>query len=209
MPKEYHKIENIFERDNNTKKIIEGKFQNNTVEFLKNTKWQFTEKIDGTNIRVYWDGHKVSFYGRTENAQIPAELFNRLNELFGGNANEELFEQRFGEKEVMLIGEGFGPKIQKCGAEYRDNQDFILFDVLINDNYLSRDNVENIAEYFGIQAVPVVAEGELEFGVDIVKAKPNSMFGTAKSEGLVARPKIELKDKDGKRIIVKIKVIDY
>lgn len=48
MLKEYHKIETLFERDNKTKKLIEGKFTNKTIEYLKDNKWQFTEKIDGT-----------------------------------------------------------------------------------------------------------------------------------------------------------------
>ena len=113
MLKEYHKIETLFERDEKTKKLVEGKYRNETVEFLKVNKWQFTEKIDGTNIRVYWDGHKVSFYGRTDKAQIPADLVNRLNELFGGEANEQIFEQKFGETEVTLVGEGYGEKNTK------------------------------------------------------------------------------------------------
>ena len=64
-------------------------------------------KIDGTNIRILWDGHRVTFAGRTDNAQIPAELTNRLFELFGGEVNEELFEQKFGDMPVMLVGEGY------------------------------------------------------------------------------------------------------
>ena len=56
------------------KKLIEGKFRNPVVEFLKDNQWNFTEKIDGTNIRVHWDGHKVMFGGRTDNAQIPTSL---------------------------------------------------------------------------------------------------------------------------------------
>ena len=92
---EYHKIETLFERDTKTKKIIEGKYTNETIKYLKDNVWQFTEKIDGTNIRIYWDGHKVSFYGRTERAQIPSYLANKLFELFGGEINEQLFEQNF------------------------------------------------------------------------------------------------------------------
>lgn len=59
--REYHKIETLFERDEKTKKLIEGKFRNETVRFLKDNMWDFTEKIDGTNIRILWDGHKVTF----------------------------------------------------------------------------------------------------------------------------------------------------
>ena len=207
--KEYEKIETLYVRDDSTKKLVEGKFRNETVEFLKDIDWEFTEKIDGTNIRICWDGHKVSYYGRTDKAQIPSQLMNRLIELFGGNINEEMFEQKFGETQVMLIGEGYGAKIQKGGGDYRQDNDFILFDVRVNDNYLSRENVKDIANYFNIDVVPTIMIGKLQDGIDYVKSKPNSKIGTAKAEGLVARPLIELKDRCGKRVIVKIKVCDF
>ena len=202
MLKEYHKIETLFERDEKTKKLVEGKYRNEAIKYLKDNKWQFTEKIDGTNIRIYWDGHKVSFFGRTDKAQIPAELTNRLIELFGGETNEQLFEQKFGETEVILFGEGYGEKIQNGGL-YRKGQDFILFDVMIADNYQPRESVEDIAKYFGIDIVPIILEGTLQEAVNYVKSKPKSSIGIADSEGVVGRPVIELQDRCGKRIIVK------
>lgn len=208
MLKEYHKIETLFERDEKTKKLVEGKYRNEAIKYLKDNKWQFTEKIDGTNIRIYWDGHKVSFFGRTDKAQIPAELTNRLIELFGGETNEQLFEQKFGETEVILFGEGYGGKIQNGGL-YRKGQDFILFDVMIADNYQPRESVEDIAKYFGIDIVPIILEGTLQEAVNYVKSKPKSSIGIADSEGVVGRPVIELQDRCGKRIIVKIKVRDF
>ena len=33
--KEYHKIKSLYERDHNTKKLIEGKYTDETIEFLK------------------------------------------------------------------------------------------------------------------------------------------------------------------------------
>lgn len=207
MLKEYHKIETLFERGED-KKLINGKFRDETVEFLKDNIWQFTEKIDGTNIRIYWDGHKVSFYGRTDKAQIPAFLVNRLNELFGGNVNEEMFEQKFGENEVMLVGEGYGEKIQNGGL-YRKGQDFILFDVMIGENWQSRETIEDIAKYFNLDVVPIVLEGTIEEGVNYVKSNPKSKIGTANSEGLVGRPKVEIQTRTNKRVIVKIKVRDF
>ena len=42
-----------------------------------------------------------------------------------------------------------------------------------------------------------------------VKTKPWSTIGKAKMEGIVGRPMIELKDRMGKRVIVKVKVRDY
>ena len=38
------------ERDEKTKKLVEGKYRDEAIEYLKDNQWQFTEKIDGTNI---------------------------------------------------------------------------------------------------------------------------------------------------------------
>ena len=208
----YIKIDTPFERDNDgTKKLIDGKFRNETIEYLKDNKWLCSEKIDGTNIGIVWDGHKVSFQGRTERAQIPAPLVNKLNELFGGTVNEEMFEQKFGEMNVILFGEGYGPKIQKGGGLYRDDVSFILFDVYLPDQnlWLKRDAVEDIAKGFGIDVVDIILIGTLQEAIDFVKTKPKSHIGTANMEGLVCRPVVEMLDRMGKRVITKIKVCDF
>lgn len=206
---EYHKIETVFARDvDGTKKLISGKYRNPTVEFLKDNTWVCTEKIDGTNIRVHWDGHKVEFGGRTERAQIPSPLVNKLNELFGGHVNEEIFEQKFGESDVILFGEGYGKGIQNGGA-YRDDVDFILFDVLIGGMYLERHNVEDIAKTFGVDVVPIILEGTLDDAISFVQQRPKSTIGSSDMEGLVCRPKVEVRDRRGDRVIVKVKVKDH
>lgn len=208
--KEYHKIETLYERElTGSKKLNEGKFRNETVEFLKDNQWVFTEKIDGTNIRIHWDGHKVTFGGRTERASIPADLMNYLIGVFGGEDAEQVFEQKFGETEVTLYGEGYGPKIQAVGAKYRADVSFILFDVLIGDMWLTRDSVVDIALAFDINVVPIVLIGTLAEAVDLMKQKPMSTFGTAPMEGVVGRPMIELLDRRGRRVIVKIKARDF
>lgn len=206
---EYNKIDTLYKRDmEGSKRLLEGEFRNPAVEFLKDSIWQFTEKVDGTNIRVYWDGHKVQFGGRTERAQIPADLVNYLNTTFGTSEVEQIFEEKFGETEVILFGEGYGPKIQNGGA-YRNDVSFILFDVLISNNYQPRESVEDIAKAFGIDVVPIIFEGTIQEGVDFVKTHPDSTMGTAKMEGLVGRPKVEMRDRCGKRVIVKIKWEDF
>lgn len=205
----YHKIETIYNRAvDGSKKLIEGDFRNETVKFLKDNIWQFTEKIDGTNIRIMWDGHKVTYGGRTERANIPAHLMNKLVELFGSEEAEQMFEQCFGERKAILFGEGYGAKIQSGGL-YRPDVSFILFDVMINGNYQSREMVELTAKQFGVEIVPIIFEGKLEDGVEYVRSKPLSTIGTAPMEGLVARPKVELNDRCGNRLIVKLKVKDF
>lgn len=207
----YTKIETLFERDmEGSKKLIEGKFRNETVEFLKNNEWICTEKIDGTNIGIVWDGHSVSYQGRTERAQIPAHLMNKLIEMFGGNENEELFEQKFGENKVILFGEGYGAKIQKGGL-YRSDVSFILFDIYLPDQnlWLNRDSIEDIAKSFNINVVPIILEGTIQDAIDYVKTKPKSTIGTANMEGLVCKPKVDVLDRRGNRVIVKVKVCDF
>lgn len=207
--REYIKIETLFNRrEDGSKKLIEGDFRNETVEFLKDLPWQFSEKIDGTNIQIRWDGHKVWYGGRTERASIPSHLMNKLIELFGSSDTEQLFEQKFGETEVVLYGEGYGPKIQN-GDAYREDVSFILFDVLVGNVWLKRESVEDIARAFGIDVVPIVLTGTLSDAVAFVKTHPKSTMGTADMEGIVGRPTVELKDRMGKRLIVKVKVKDF
>lgn len=208
---EYTKIETLYQRDmEGTKKLIEGKFRNETIEYLKDNEWECTEKIDGTNIGIVWDGHKVSYQGRTERAQIPTHLMNKLIELFGGDVNEELFEQKFGETPVILFGEGYGVKINN-GGNYRSDVSFILFDVYLPDQnlWLKRDAIEDIAKAFNVDAVPIVMRGTIQEAVQFVKTKPKSTIGTANMEGLVCKPEVDLLDRMGRRVMVKIKVKDF
>ena len=207
--REYPKIETIFSRDTEgTKKLIFGTYRDETVKYLRFNDWQFTEKIDGTNISVEWDGHAVSFHGRTERAQIPKHLLEYLEKTFLTTEAEELFEQTYGDKNVIFYGEGYGAKIQN-GGNYRSDVSFILFDVLIGDNWQEREWVEKTAKMFGIDVVPVVFVGSLEEGVDYVMEHHPSTIGTAMMEGVVGRPMVEMRDRLGKRIIVKIKWEDF
>ena len=211
---EYNKIETVYERDTDgSKKLMIGKFRDETVGFLKLLEWDWTEKVDGTNIRVHWDGHKVEFGGRTDKAQIPVPLMNRLIELFGGETNAQIFEQAFGEREVILFGEGYGAKIQNGGDYTEDGKsvDFILFDVMICDNYQNRLTVNAVAKMFNIESVPLVGRGTLDDAVRYIMTHPKSWLGSCKHdmEGVVCRPVYELKDRCGKRIIVKIKWQDF
>lgn len=207
--REYHKIETVFNRSTDgDKRLIWGDYRNETVEYLADNIWQFTEKINGTNIRIHWDGHNVEIGGRTDRAQIPKHLMDYLSATFLTSEVEELFEQIYGEKDVILFGEGYGAKIQN-GGEYRSDVSFILFDVLIGDNWQSREWVEATAKMFGIDVVPIVLEGTIGDGIDYVMQHNNSTIGNAVMEGVVGRPKVEMKDRLGNRIIVKIKWKDF
>lgn len=204
--KEYHKIQSIYKRDEKTHKFIEGQFSLPEFEYLAHNQWIFTEKIDGTNIRVNWDCQRVTFGGRTDNAQTPTFLLTKLQDLFP----VEKFTALYPETPLTLYGEGYGAKIQKGGGNYIANGvSFILFDVLINDYWLKRIDVNDIAEKLEIDIVPVVNKGTLHDAIDLTKRGFDSTFGNFMAEGLVLRPEVELFNRMGHRIITKVKHKDF
>ncbi len=206
--KEYHKIQTLFKRDlqQKSKPLIEGEWSLPEFEYLANNEWVFTEKVDGTNIRVMLAEGKVTFGGRTDSAQIPAQLVARLNEKFLPLADLAL--EKLGENSC-LYGEGYGAKIQKGGGNYRADQDFVLFDVKIGDWWLQRTDVEDVARTLGLDIVPIIGSGTLHDAVKIVKQGLKSTWGDFLAEGIVARPKIELFTRNKHRLITKIKGKDF
>ena len=214
--KEYHKIQSIFKRDEKTFKFLLGQYALPEFEYLKNNKWVWTEKIDGTNIRVIWEcppkdsmktnlGH-VEFKGKTDNAQTPEFLLAKLQEIFTVDKMMKIFP----ETNVGLYGEGYGAKIQKGGGNYISNGvDFILIDILIDNWWLKRDNIEDIAQKLEIKAVPIVGSGTLEEAVEFTRKGYNSTFGNFLAEGIVLKSEIELKMRNGDRVITKMKYKDF
>jgi hypothetical protein len=206
--KEYHKIITVFERDPETKfrTLKDGVFALGEFEYLQNNEWVWTEKVDGTNIRIIFDDGEFVFGGKTDNAQIPSSLANRLNELFFPLKTKfaEIFKDG-----ICLYGEGYGDKIQKGGGNYRPDQHFVLFDVKIGDWWLQRKDIEDVAGKMGIDVVPIIGTGTLHEMVTKTKEGFKSRWGDFIAEGIVARPKIELKARNGQRIITKIKHKDF
>lgn len=210
----YTKIDTPFKRDmDGTKKLIEGDFRSEAVDYLSRNQWFFSEKVDGCCLGIYWDGYRVNYQGRTERANIPTHLMNRLIEIFGTNEAEEMFEQMFGEKEVVLFGEGYGAKIQKGGGNYiPDGCDFILFDVYIpsSDTWLQWNDIMSVANAFNIKHVPLVMTGTIQDAIDYVKTKPVSRINhNHEMEGLVGKPLVDFYDRNHKRVMVKIKARDF
>jgi hypothetical protein len=206
---EYHKIQTVYLRNPEThhKTLLEGHYATPEFEFLANNQWVFTEKVDGTNIRVIWHQHRLSFSGKTDNAQIPSPLLQRLEERF--LPQSERFHDTFGDADLCLYGEGYGAKIQKGGGNYRHDQDFVLFDVRIGNWWLQRHDVEKIGADFGLEVVPIIGRGTLPEMVDMARHGFASTWGDFTAEGVVARPSVELAARSGQRIITKIKWKDF
>src|SRR6185437_2613020 len=210
---EYHKIQSMFERDpENLKRLVIGAWTFPEFEYLANNPWDYTEKVDGTNIRVtVHQKGDILFGGKTDAASIQAPLLKRLAERFHPQERLLLEKIPFG---ATLYGEGYGARIQKGGGNYRQDQDFVLFDVLVTSEdgrqwWLRRPDIEDVAATLRLDIVPIIGRGTLHDMIEIVKNGFKSQWGDFVAEGIVARPTTELRARGGERIITKLKHRDF
>lgn len=217
---EYQKIQTLFKRDERNI-IIPDQFTYPEFEVLKDLKWECTEKIDGTNIRIELessgnpkDGIIMSFKGRTDKANIPEHLLTKLNWLFD---REHLMEALNITDEtqncnITLYGEGYGAKIQKGGNYISNDVNFILFDVKIGKWWLDRESIKDIANKLGINVVPLMGYMTIPEAIEYVKKGFKSTIAENKdydAEGLVLKTPCGLLKRDGERLITKIKTVDF
>jgi len=203
----YHKIQTVFKRDVSTKykTLLVNDYSLPEFEYLKDCEWVFTEKVDGTNIRVMFENGQLLFGGKTDNSQMPVSLMVSLANTFSVESMQSVFD----DSNVCLYGEGYGAKIQKGGGNYRPDQGFVLFDIKIDGWWIERYNVEAVASKLDIPVVPVIGRGPLDDMVDMCRSGFVSTWGNFQAEGIVARPKCELKSRSGSRIITKLKCTDF
>ena len=191
-----------YKREKGKPKLTDGDWRKTEFELLENHQWDAFEKIDGMNIRVIWDpdAPRVDIRGRTDRAQVPKPLINLLLEKF---KPVDLFDE-FGISCVTIYGEGYGGKIQK-GANYSDEICFRMFDVQVGFNWLKQTDVINIAKKFSVETAPYFGRATLAQLIEAVKGGVKSTLRDGLSEGLVARPVGDFRDRLGRRIITKIK----
>jgi hypothetical protein len=220
---DYHKIQTFFLRDPATKHktVLFGQYALPEFEYLAWGDWIWTEKVDGTNVRVTvnpQDTQPVQFGGHHENSQMPTKLLTHLQEVFTFDSLRETLDfSKLAQEDAtaVLYGEGFGAGIQKGGGNYGSKQRFILFDVCIGGIWLERQAVEDIAQKLGVQVVPVIGVGNMWEAVNHVKnGMQSEVFQTSyvephAAEGLVCRPRLEMRNRLGHRIITKLKVKDF
>lgn len=227
--RQYHKIENVFVRDEESHKLIPGAWKHPEFEYLKDLEWDCFEKIDGTNIRVMWHSKMerlttglangfgfsgeehlhygppiLEFRGKTDKAQRINDLYDNLGEMF----TEDKMREVFSETEACLYGEGYGAGINK-GGDYRDDKGFILFDIRIEHFWLKREDLEEIARTLEIPIVPRIDRCTLCEAVELVRDGFDSQMRATAPEGIVCKPIVDLTNRQGKRIVVKIKGKDF
>jgi len=219
MSMKYHKIQTVFKReiDKNgkyTSKIIDGLWTKEEFKILKDITWNWYEKIDGTNIRINFDGENITFAGRTDKAIIPNHLMKYLQDKYLSQI--EKFKTLFNKTDntdIIIFGEGYGHKIQAVGDKYlADNKvSFIGFDININGIWLKKEDVKTIFDTLDTDMTPLIYTGNITEAINIVKKGFNSKISHSilKAEGLVGIPVGNFKDRMNNRIITKLKTKDF
>lgn len=218
---EYPKIETLYDRDPQTFRVVPGQYR--LAEFALVDRWLVTEKVDGTNVRIEFEIPTanrtltvIRYKGRTDAAQMPTFLYEHLAATFDWDTITRAFEPG---TSGVLYGEGYGPKIQKGGGNYRtEGPSFRLFDVKVGDWWLNWDGVEDVARKLGIETVPVLSRD-----ATLAEAAKNHIGSGAVSqvalvehdghevapEGIVARTDPLLFTRKGQRLMWKIKGRDF
>lgn len=198
-------------------------------------------RIEVTKVPV-WDGgiegrmingveFKVRIAGKTDNAQIPKNLLKHMQEKY---PNEKVLAA-LGLKEFIpveewenehnwltyeqipniytIYGEGYGEGIQSGGWYIKGGNEFIVFDVKVNDIYLKTDARDEIATKLGAPIVPFIGYFTLDEAIAFVRKGFRSWVAqnpdAKMAEGLVLRTDLGLRNRMGNRLIVKIKYEDF
>jgi len=230
----YNKINTCFRRDldreSKTYNQILPDEELTTPEFellrKLNAKWEATEKVDGecTSIHLKVDNltgdYCVEVHGKTDKAVMRPEEVKLLTEIGDVEKLVEVFTQidAGGNRilpgdECIIFGETYGRGMQKPGSRYcSTNLKFICFDIKIGNIWLKRDAVEDICKKLNVDVVPFVGEMTLNEAIEYVKKGFMSTVSedpTLEAEGLVLRAPLGLLDRMGRRIITKVKTVDF
>lgn len=214
----YHKINGVFKRETegpNKGRFRMGDWAQEEFEILADVPWAWTEKVDGTNIRLMVHGNGYQIGGRTDRAQIPVSLIDGIRrDVDDHRVDAWRVQHGLQDVDVVLYGEGYGAGIQKGGGDYRDDQGFVLFDVKVGDTWLDRDKVNEVGADLGVETVQVVfwnwtlrdaVEQFVHGGPTFESAWP----GKNNPEGLIGVPVGGLLNRRGERIITKLKFVDF
>ena len=194
----YPKLLGLYLFDDNTHQPLRDSYDPSVANWV-GLNFIRTEKIDGTNLKVYRDGYTVHIEGRTNkpNAHIDENLW-WLQEKF----QEHIFEHHFGEKAVTIYGELYGGKINKGKEHYNTAETVKIFDIKVGEIWLTDEDMRAVTEFFGVQPVAYLFTGTIAEAESFVKEKLNeeSYF-----EGIVGKEKHWRLERNGARIALKIK----
>ena len=214
----YHKIDTLFERDENFKVNV-NKVRRPEFDLIK--EWYIEEKIDGMSVgfRYYRDSlyDDGIIFGRTGNTN-----WNANNRVFMDRQSKDMHQsateilQDYDLEHLTIYGELYGPGIQN-GGSYRDDLGFICFDMTANDTWLNVKDRNTNAERIGVD---VPYHFKLFSDIDSVarrlanntQASPQAKLNgkpERMAEGVIGRPPVNLYDQRGNRVMWKLKGRDF
>jgi hypothetical protein len=199
---------------------------NPVLEWFRNMnlRMECTEKVDGTNMSIYIipckdsNGQIVEYmmevHGKSEKASLNPKLLENIYRKWPVEKLVEVFTRDgVGPTDtIILYGEGYGVGIQKGGNYIKNDVDFRLFDVRIGNFWLERDTLEDIAKKLDMDIVPVIGYFTIDEAIDYVKKGFKSTISENKdydAEGLVLKAPFGLLQRNGGRIMTKIKTCDF
>lgn len=182
-------------------------------------RWDVEEKIDGTNVFWYWDGHNIEYHGKTANAQFRKDHLAFLASLVTPAMLSEVFPITYDENgieipmEVRIYGELYGNGVQRCGKRYIPNgNNVLIFDVMLDNWWLEREAVMDVAGKLGLKTCPYMGQMTIPEAEQMVRKGFKSAVAvdeSFKAEGVVMKPLVQLFNRKGERVIVKIKTEDF
>lgn len=215
--KPYESIETVFTRDKTTNLLNFGVLRNPAHAIISH--WDISEKIDGTNIRVIVTHGGIEVRGRTDKADLKADLVKNTLDLFDHSEVIGFFTGYHGIKlpedwSVTFYGEGYGAGIQK-GTEYSPLKRFRCFDLKLDgDLWLSDCEMRRICYQLSIPVAPLLWEGITSIPTsreELLSLVPYSRVAeedrgavNVMAEGIVAKPAVVLKDCWNNRVMWKL-----
>lgn len=209
----YPKINTIFERTERGV-VIPEKYATPEIGYLADAQWNWTEKVDGTNIRLFWNGYYVTIGGRTNGDDAAGSQLEAMLVDYIINEASLTFADTWKKiarncEDMTVYGEGYGKGISD-GAQYRDSPAFIIFDVRVGEWWLGDDDIRDVADKLGCYVVPQWGTMTVNEAWEVIKSGSlTSHWPNAKPEGLVGRPAIDLYSRKGERVLAKTKVKDW
>ena len=158
----YSKISCPFLRVNPKDKVVDlNQYSDKYADLLSNVEFCATEKVDGKNLNIIYDGDDIRFEGHTNKSTWLQEEETWIKNKFINDGFIQMCEQMFGEKTVQFCGELIGPKI--LNNRYNlDDYKFVVFDIKINDVYINREAVKEITNVLYMDSIDVY-KGTLMF----------------------------------------------
>jgi hypothetical protein len=143
---------------------------------------------------------------------LPAHLYKYLTQTFTPGLKELLFKLIPSATKIVLFGEGYGPKIQKGGGNYRDDVGFILFDCWAGSRWSTRQELKELAVLLNLPTpydYGLMTEEEI---IELVKSKPNSLTAVRPMtiEGVICRSEpLMIANLDNRPIMWKLKCKEF